>query len=38
VIVASPEHRRVSDLVAGYSRRFAEEFTAFLPPGLTPRD
>ncbi len=38
VIVASPSHARVSALVADYAARFAAQFSAFIPPGATPRD
>jgi hypothetical protein len=38
LIVASPSHARVSELVTSYATRFAEQFSAFIPPGDTPRD
>jgi biotin carboxylase len=38
LIVASPSRGRVATLVETYARRFADEFSTFLPPGTTPRD
>lgn len=38
LIVASPRHARVSELVEDYARRLAADYSAFLPPGDTPRD
>ena len=38
VIVASPDRTRVASLVDRYAARLAEEFSATLPPGTTPRD
>ncbi|MGE0815920.1 MAG: acetyl-CoA carboxylase biotin carboxylase subunit family protein [Vicinamibacterales bacterium] len=38
LIVASPSHARVSELVAAYAERLARDFSAFLPPGDAPRD
>ena len=38
VIVASPRRERVAELVARYAQRFADEFSASLPPGDSPRD
>jgi biotin carboxylase len=38
LIVASPSHARVSELVTSYAGRFAQQFSAFIPPGDTPRD
>ncbi|MEZ5417776.1 MAG: ATP-grasp domain-containing protein [Vicinamibacterales bacterium] len=38
LIVASPSTARVAELVASYAERFAERFSAFIPPGEAPRD
>jgi biotin carboxylase len=38
LIVASPSHARVSELVTSYAGRFAQQFSAFIPPGDAPRD
>jgi biotin carboxylase len=38
LIVASPSRERVATLVEAYARRLADEFSASLPPGDTPRD
>jgi biotin carboxylase len=38
LIVSSPSHRRVLDLLDQYAHRFAAEFTAALPMGDTPVD
>lgn len=38
LIVCSPIHRRVADLLDQYAHRFAAEFTAALPMGSAPAD
>lgn len=38
VIVRSPSHARVEDLLDHYCARFAQDFTATLPPMATPFD
>lgn len=38
LIVASPSHARVVELLDHYARRFADEFTASLPMGDAPAD
>ena len=38
LIVASPSHARVVELLEQYARRFADEFTAALPMGEAPAD
>jgi biotin carboxylase len=38
LIVASPSHARVSELVAAYAERLARGYSTFIPPGNSPRD
>ncbi len=38
LIVASPQRQRVAELVDGYARRLADDFSASLPVGDSPRD
>jgi hypothetical protein len=38
LIVASPSHARVSELVAAYAGRLAAGYSTFIPPGESPRD
>ncbi len=37
LIVASPDRRRVAALVEDYARRFADTFSAFIPPAASPQ-
>jgi hypothetical protein len=38
LIVASPRRERVAELVDGYARRLAENYSTSLPPAASPRD
>ncbi len=38
LIVASPQRERVADLVDGYARRLADDYSTSLPPATSPRD
>ena len=38
LIVKSPSHARVTQLLDDYARRFAEEFMASMPMGSSPQD